>query len=70
MEVVLHLVQLALLLLMRIMVVVMVIFMNLVLIGLLLIFGVLVLVVVMEDSLEEALVLVHGLLGGWLFCDM
>jgi uncharacterized SAM-binding protein YcdF (DUF218 family) len=68
MEVVLHLVQLALLFLMSIMVVVKVIFMSLILIGLLLVFGILVLVVVMEYSLEEALVLVGGLLGGW-FCE-
>jgi hypothetical protein len=69
MEVVFHLVQLALafLLIMRIMIVSVLI--SFVLIGLLLIFGILVLVMVMEDSLEEAFVLVDGILGRW-FCDL
>lgn len=63
-EVVLHLVQLTLALLLVMFIMVVFVFTRLVLIRFLLILGILVLMVAVEDSLEEALLLVDGLLGG------
>lgn len=67
-EVVLHLVQLTLSLFLRMVIMAVIVFVFVVLTGLLFVLGLLVLMVVVEDSLEEALLLVDRFLGGW-FCE-